>query len=80
MPIVDGFTFPYSPSGIKKANKLQVLLNEERNKDDEKFRIAGKEGINTAEEEIRINKDKVNLKKQITALTKGMSRSKSTFT
>ena len=74
MPIVAGYEFDYTEAGMDKAEKLRELEIEVRNADDELFRIAGKEGKNFAEEEIRIKAKKARLKKQMSAITKGMKR------
>tara|TARA_R110000823_G_scaffold65953_1_gene154752 strand:- start:625 stop:870 length:246 start_codon:yes stop_codon:yes gene_type:complete len=74
MPIVAGYEFDYTDAGMDKAEKLRELEIEVRNADDELFRIAGKEGKNFAEEEIRIKAKKARLKKQMSAITKGMKR------
>ena len=69
-----GGEFDYTEAGMDKAERLRELEREVRNADDELFRIAGKEGKNFAEEEIRIKAKKVRLKKQMSAITKGMKR------
>ena len=74
MPIVAGYEFDYTDAGMDKAERLRELEIEVRNADDELFRIAGKEGKNFAEEEIRIKAKKARLKKQMSAITKGMKR------
>ncbi len=74
MPIVAGYEFDYTDAGMDKAEKLRELEIEVRNADDELFRIAGKEGKNFAEEENRIKAKKARLKKQMSAITKGMKR------
>lgn len=74
MPIVAGYEFDYTDAGMDKAERLRELEIEVRNADDELFRIAGKEGKNFAEEENRIKAKKARLKKQMTAITKGMKR------
>ena len=74
MPIVAGYEFDYTDAGMDKAERLRELEIEVRNADDELFRIAGKEGKNFAEEENRIKAKKARLKKQMSAITKGMKR------
>jgi hypothetical protein len=74
MPIVAGYEFDYTDAGMDKAERLRELEIEVRNADDELFRIAGKEGKNFAEEENRIKAKKARLKKEMSAITKGMKR------
>jgi len=74
MPIVAGYEFDYTDAGMDKAERLRELEIELRNADDELFRLAGKEGKNFAEEENRIKAKKARLKKQMSAITKGMKR------
>ena len=74
MPIVAGYEFDYTDAGMDKAERLRELEIEVRNADDELYRLAGKEGKNFAEEEIRIKAKKARLKKQMSAITKGMKR------
>jgi len=74
MPIVAGYEFDYTDAGMDKAERLRELEIEVRNADDELFRLAGKEGKNFAEEENRIKAKKARLKKQMSAITKGMKR------
>ena len=45
-----------------------------RNADDEMFRIQGNAGANTAAEKKRIMAKKAGMKRQMTAMTKGMKR------
>ena len=74
MPIVAGYEFDYTDAGMDKAERLRELEIEVRNADDELFRIAGKEGKNFALEENQIKVKKSRLKKQMSAITKGMKR------
>ena len=74
MPIVAGYEFDYTDAGMDKAERLRELEIEVRNADDELYRLAGKEGKNFAEEEIRIKAKKARLKKEMSAITKGMKR------
>lgn len=74
MPNVAGYKFDYTDAGIEKAQKLKNLERELRNADDELFRYAGMEGKNMAAATDRVKKKKVQLKKQMDAITKGMTR------
>jgi hypothetical protein len=74
MPNVAGYKFPYTDAGITKAQKLKELESMVRNADDEMFRIQGKAGTNTAAEKKRIMAKKAGMKRQMTAMTKGMKR------
>lgn len=74
MPNVAGYQFDYSDKGIDKAQKLKELEREVRNSDDELFRYAGKEGPEMAAAEKRVKSKKNRIKKQMSAITKGMKR------
>jgi hypothetical protein len=74
MPYVAGYKFPYTDAGITKAQKLKELERMVRNADDEMFRIQDKAGTNTAAEKKRIMAKKAGMKRQMTAMTKGMKR------
>jgi hypothetical protein len=74
MPNVAGYKFPYTDAGITKAQKLKELERMVRNADDEMFRIQDKAGTNTAAEKKRIMAKKAGMKRQMTAMTKGMKR------
>ena len=74
MPNVAGYKFPYTDAGITKAQKLKELERMVRNADDEMFRIQGNAGANTAAEKKRIMAKKAGMKRQMTAMTKGMKR------
>ena len=74
MPNVAGYKFPYTDAGITKAQKLKELESMVRNADDEMFRIQDKAGTNTAAEKKRIMAKKAGMKRQMTAMTKGMKR------
>jgi hypothetical protein len=74
MPNVAGYKFPYTDAGITKAQKLKELERMVRNADDEMFRIQNKAGANTAAEKKRIMAKKAGMKRQMTAMTRGMKR------
>ena len=74
MPNVAGFKFPYTDAGVTKASKMKELERMVRNADDEMFRIQNKAGTNTAAEKKRIMAKKAGMKRQMTAMTKGMKR------
>jgi hypothetical protein len=74
MPNVAGYKFPYTDAGVTKAQKLKELERMVRNADDEMFRIQNKAGANTAAEKKRIMAKKAGMKRQMTAMTKGMKR------
>tara|TARA_R110000765_G_scaffold213582_1_gene318628 strand:+ start:146 stop:394 length:249 start_codon:yes stop_codon:yes gene_type:complete len=74
MPNVAGYKFPYTDAGVTKAQKLKELERMVRNADDEMFRIQNKAGTNTAAEKKRIMAKKAGMKRQMTAMTKGMKR------
>ena len=74
MPNVAGYKFPYTDAGVTKAQKLKELERMVRNADDEMFRIQNKAGANTAAEKKRIMAKKAGMKRQMTAMTRGMKR------
>jgi hypothetical protein len=74
MPNVAGYKFPYTDAGVTKAQKMKELERMVRNADDEMFRIQNKAGANTAAEKKRIMAKKAGMKRQMTAITKGMKR------
>lgn len=74
MPNVAGYKFPYTDAGVTKAQKMKELERMVRNADDEMFRIQGKAGTNTLAEKKRIMAKKAGMKRQMTAMTKGMKR------
>jgi hypothetical protein len=74
MPNVAGYKFPYTDAGVTKASKMKELERMVRNADDEMFRIQDKAGTNTAAEKKRIMAKKAGMKRQMTAMTKGMKR------
>ena len=74
MPNVAGYKFPYTDAGITKAQKLKELELMVRDADDQMFRIQDKSGANTVAEKKRIMAKKAGMKRQMTAMTKGMKR------
>ena len=74
MPNVAGFNFPYTDAGVTKAQKMKELELMVRDADDQMFRIQDKAGTNTVAEKKRIMAKKAGMKRQMTAMTKGMKR------
>mgnify|MGYP003677834364 FL=1 len=74
MPNVAGYKFPYTDAGITKAQKLKELELMVRDADDQMFRIQDNSGANTVAEKKRIMAKKAGMKRQMTAMTKGMKR------
>ena len=74
MPNVAGYKFPYTDAGVTKASKMKELERMVRNADDQMFRIQDKAGTNTVAEKKRIMAKKAGMKRQMTAMTKGMKR------
>jgi hypothetical protein len=74
MPNVAGYKFPYTDAGITNAQKLKELELMVRDADDQMFRIQDKAGTNTVAEKKRIMAKKAGMKRQMTAMTKGMKR------
>tara|TARA_R110002074_G_scaffold36821_1_gene100249 strand:+ start:377 stop:625 length:249 start_codon:yes stop_codon:yes gene_type:complete len=74
MPNVAGYKFPYTDAGVTKASKMKELERMVRNADDEMFRIKDNAGANSAAERKRIMAKKAAMKRQMTAMTRGMKR------
>ena len=74
MPNVAGYNFPYTDAGVTKAQKMKELELMVRDADDQMFRIKDNAGANSAAERKRIMAKKAAMKRQMTAMTRGMKR------